>query len=434
MNDNACAVFLNLINLAVRMMPIFLCLEPRKKNRETIAAVSVYLWVVMISMESLFHMNEMQFLVFSGAFSCLFFLVLLIFFDGSLLKKVFLYLSAWLLAALSSSLNAFAAWVLEDIWLLSDLQIGVIVSLISACGVYLFVRFWLKDVTERLFSQLTSRSCLLLIGYPAAALVIILYGTTTIFSPDILVLRGFQDIIFYLALCIMILILYVMILGSTDGIITRKKTEEELVFARKLIDGQREKYNQMLEHMEQVRIIRHDFRHHIHALEHMDLDAQKQYLAFLHREMEETSEEYFCENRAVNGLLQECAVKCRQNAIAFQTELDISSHIPIDDLTLCIVTGNLIGNAMEACLKLDTDASRRISFRARWLENHLLILVENTYNGQIRFDHGAFLSTKQDGGLGLLSIRRLLNQPGDEFDIDYTDTMFTAMVKIGVRG
>ena len=57
MNDNACAVFLNLINLAVRMMPIFLCLEPRQKNRENIAAVSVYLWVVMISMQSLFHMN-----------------------------------------------------------------------------------------------------------------------------------------------------------------------------------------------------------------------------------------------------------------------------------------------------------------------------------------------------------------------------------------
>ncbi|MBS5062614.1 MAG: sensor histidine kinase [Hungatella hathewayi] len=432
MNDNACAVFLNLINLAVRMMPIFLCLEPRQKNRENIAAVSVYLWVVMISMQSLFHMNETQFLLFSGAFSCLFFLVLLIFFDGSLLKKAFLYLSAWLLAALSNSLNAFAAWVLRGAGNLTSLQVGVIVSFLSACGVYLFVRFWLKEVTERLFAQLTSRSCLLLLGYPAAALGIILYGTSTIFSPAVLALRGFQDIIFYLALCVMILILYVMILSSTAGIVTRRKTEEELSFAKKLIDSQRERYNQMLEHMEQVRIIRHDFRHHIHALEHMDLDAQKQYLAYLHREMEETSEEYFCENRAVNGLLQESAAKCRQNGIDFQTELDISSHIPIDDLTLCIVTGNLINNAIEACLKLP--AARHISFRARWLENHLLLLVENTYNGHLHLDHETFLSTKPDGGLGLLSVRRILNQPGDEFDIDYNDTMFTAMVKIGVRG
>ena len=42
MNDAACSVFQDLINLSVRMMPIFLCLEPKQKNRETIAACSVY--------------------------------------------------------------------------------------------------------------------------------------------------------------------------------------------------------------------------------------------------------------------------------------------------------------------------------------------------------------------------------------------------------
>ena len=43
MNDAACTVFVNLINLAVRMMPIFVCLEPKHRDRENIAAISVYL-------------------------------------------------------------------------------------------------------------------------------------------------------------------------------------------------------------------------------------------------------------------------------------------------------------------------------------------------------------------------------------------------------
>ena len=33
MNDAACTVFINLINLAVRMMPIFVCLEPKHSYR-----------------------------------------------------------------------------------------------------------------------------------------------------------------------------------------------------------------------------------------------------------------------------------------------------------------------------------------------------------------------------------------------------------------
>ena len=77
MNDAACHVFQDLINLSVRMMPIFLCLEPKQKNRETIAACSVYLWAIMIFTQSLFHIPDHIFWIFQGFFSCLFFLVLL---------------------------------------------------------------------------------------------------------------------------------------------------------------------------------------------------------------------------------------------------------------------------------------------------------------------------------------------------------------------
>lgn len=73
MNDAACGIFQNLINLSVRMMPIFLCLKPKQKNRETIAACSVYLWVIMIFTQSLFHISDRTFWIFQGIFSCLFF-------------------------------------------------------------------------------------------------------------------------------------------------------------------------------------------------------------------------------------------------------------------------------------------------------------------------------------------------------------------------
>ena len=56
MNDAACSVFQDLINLSVRMMPIFLCLEPKQKNRETIAACSVYLWLREKSTEEIIQL------------------------------------------------------------------------------------------------------------------------------------------------------------------------------------------------------------------------------------------------------------------------------------------------------------------------------------------------------------------------------------------
>ena len=93
-----------------------------------------------------------------------------------------------------------------------------------------------------------------------------------------------------------------------------------------------------------------------------------------------------------------------------------------------IVTGNLLENALEACRRLT--GPRFILVQARWLDDHLMMLVENSYNGQIKKNGSRILSSKRDGGLGILSIKRILNQPGDEFDVDYNDTTFTAMVKI----
>lgn len=429
MNDAACRVFQDLINLSVRMMPIFLCLEPKQKNRETIAACSVYLWVIMIFSQSLFRIPDHTFWIFQGFFSCLFFLVLLIFFHGSAVEKLFFYLSAWMLADLSSFLNRFTAWCLKDLLPLSESQLCTLISLISASLCCLFVHLWLKKRAHDIFSSLSARVCLLVAAYPALFLFIQLMGEHTLFPYGIPSGQSQSLLLFFLVLCISLLLLYVLTLNSTAQIVKRRQTEEELTFARQMISKQREHYNQTLDYMEQVRIIRHDFRHHIHALLYMDKEQQVKYLKNLQKELETSEQQTFCENQAVNGLIQEYAARAEKNGISFTARLDLSAHIPIDDLTLCIVIGNLLENAMEASKKKIKDPFIRI--QARMEGDHLLMLVENAYNGKIHEKNGKILSSKKDGGLGMLSIQRILNRPGDEFDVYFNDDTFTAMVQIG---
>ena len=61
------------------------------------------------------------------------------------------------------------------------------------------------------------------------------------------------------------------------------------------------------------------------------------------------------------------------------------------------------------------------------------MLVENAYHGTIYEKNGKILSSKKDGGLGMLSIQRILNRPEDEFDIYFNNNTFTAMVRIGIN-
>ena len=162
----------------------------------------------------------------------------------------------------------------------------------------------------------------------------------------------------------------------------------------------------------------------------MDKEQQVKYLKNLQKELETSEQKTFCENQAVNGLIQEYAARAEKAGISLHRPPGCICHIPIDDLTLCIVIGNLLENAMEASKKMTRDPFIRI--QARMDGEHLLMLVENAYNGTIHEKNGKILSSKKDGGLGMLSIQRILNRPKDEFDIYFNDNTFTAMVRIGI--
>lgn len=157
-------------------------------------------------------------------------------------------------------------------------------------------------------------------------------------------------------------------------------------------------------------------------------EEQAGYLHRLDSEMNMITDLFFYENAAVNSLLQNYMTKTKKCGIDLHVKVDIPRVLPIDDLTLCVINGNLLENAFEACLKVPD--SPAISISMKWNEDHLLILVENPYCGQLKKSGAYYASTKRSGGLGLVSIQRLLHMPGDDFDVCATPDRFAAMVKI----
>ncbi|MEE1086282.1 MAG: GHKL domain-containing protein [Schaedlerella sp.] len=432
MNNEACEIFINLICLAIRLMPIFICMEPKVKNKENIAAISVNIWVIMIFLQFLLDFEMKGFSLFQGIFSAIFFLVLLVFFKGSALEKAFLYVTAWLFSETTFSINEFFVWLLDSRIQLTRMEICVLSSVLWAFIVYLFIFFNAKTAVKLLFEEFSLRRCTLLIMFPVIALVLLYTGKNTIFSEESLRTIGTEMIIFYLLLNIMVVLAHVLILNSILGLLKRREAEEKLQFAKQMISQQNDHYNRILEYSEQVRIIKHDFRHHIYALLNMEKEEQTSYLKKLQKEMDSTTGLIFCQNVSVNGLIHGYATRTKKINVRLNVNLSLPDRVPIDDLSLCIVIGNLLENALEACKRFDGD-DKFISLKGRWMDDHLILLVENSYRGQIMIKEGKLLSSKKSGGLGILSIKKVLNHPGDEFDIDYNENTFTAMVKMMSR-
>lgn len=426
MNIEAAGVLFNLLVLMIRMTPIFVCLKPKHSSHENIAAASVYVWVLMISAQALFRIPDSMFIVFQGVFSTLFFFILLIFFEGTLQLKAFLYFSAWFFEILLTSLNIFFGYVLREQGMLAREHINFLLAIIMLFLYYFLVKYYLKERILALYEQLSSRGSALIMLLPVLFIILLNLGRYTVFQEKRLIEEGMPVILFYLCFCAMMLMVYLLAVGDTQRTIKERAMEEKLKAAIQLIELKKENYIQIQDYKQKIRILKHDFSHHVHALRHMGDEERKAYLDNLKAELDRSNELIFCDNPAINSLLQEFSARAKAEDVKFDTDIALNEELPVDSLTLCVILGNLLENALDACRKCR--AERFVKLQMMSEGEALRIMLKNCYNGVLRLKGNSLLSTKKNGGLGMLSIQRLIRGPHDDFDYYYDKDTFAAMV------
>ena len=127
----------------------------------------------------------------------------------------------------------------------------------------------------------------------------------------------------------------------------------------------------------------------------------------------------FCKNPVVNALIEYYYGMAQTQGTEFQVRLDLPDPMPLTDVELCTVLGNLLDNAVEACSR-QTKGKRRILAVGEIRGNMYFLKIENTYDGLILPEEKTFRSRKgtaADHGIGLSSVRRILENHGGDLDL-----------------
>jgi len=107
----------------------------------------------------------------------------------------------------------------------------------------------------------------------------------------------------------------------------------------------------------------------------------------------------------------------------------------IEDADLCNLISNLLENALEACMYVSGE--KKISFVIKWIKDHLVIIVENSFDGHVRTRDGKYLSRKKTNreGIGLMSIKAIAEKYGGdaEFEPDNERKTFHSEVVIAAQ-
>ncbi|MDL2293142.1 GHKL domain-containing protein [Ruminococcaceae bacterium OttesenSCG-928-D13] len=203
-----------------------------------------------------------------------------------------------------------------------------------------------------------------------------------------------------------------------------RETERNAAFeVYRVLQG--EQYDRIAESITATRAARHDLRHQLLVLKGYladeKIDDAKQFCDDMTEAIPTLEDRRVCANFAVNAVAVHYLTKAEAAEIAVELQLGIPENLGlVQDRDMCILVGNLLENAVEACRRMET-GSRYIRMSTRTHHNNLFITMANSHKGDLRRKDGVFYSTKRAGeGIGLSSVRAVAQKYRG--DVEYSAT------------
>lgn len=231
------------------------------------------------------------------------------------------------------------------------------------------------------------------------------------------------------------LLMYNLVFEAMQRAQEVSRLESHMTMMDRQLLMQGEQYAAITQAIDETRAARHDLRHQLAAMRGYlvqgELSSALAYCEELIRAIPVDYEKVICDNFAVNAI----ALYYRTLAQRVDIDTDLRLQIPaklgnIPDRDLCVVIGNLLENAIEACERM-AEGKRFIRLRAEPRGASLFIAMDNSFSGEMRKKEGALLSLKHGGvGIGTSSIRAIADKYEGEADYTADGGVFLSSVHL----
>lgn len=198
-------------------------------------------------------------------------------------------------------------------------------------------------------------------------------------------------------------------------------------------------YENMNKANEDLRKFRHDYENmKIGLFTYLENEDYKGAYAYLQQGDElvrQGSCVYNTGHAIANALLSDKAGQVADENI----KIEFHGIIPCDALTpidLCIVLGNTLDNAIEACRRMPSDETKEIHISVKTKKNFMFVTITNPTYEQVRIINNRVTTTKKDKsshGIGLYSVERVVKKYGGDLNLTYEDDLFTIKLDFEIQ-
>lgn len=190
-------------------------------------------------------------------------------------------------------------------------------------------------------------------------------------------------------------------------------------------------YKMLSEQYSQTERLRHDMKNHIIALSGLfqskEWEKMGGYLKQLEESGLETGEDV-TGNKAVDALLYQKRKRAEREKIRWECDIQIPKVCGINEFDLCVLFGNILDNALEACERLKCGECGFIKIQAKPVKKCFLLEVKNSMETDT--EEVSRKENSQEHGIGLLNVGDVVHKYNGVVNIETEDGIFIISILI----
>ena len=187
--------------------------------------------------------------------------------------------------------------------------------------------------------------------------------------------------------------------------------------------------DEILLKQEELRRVRHGMSNQLVAIQGYfhegDTAGGEAYVTSLLQNLQTPSARIKTGNSALDAILSTKKALAESKGIIVDMEVQISDQLPLEPVDVCVIFGNALDNAIEACDRI-TEGEKKISLvlvqRAGKLFCHLINTAPMNPSKDFSITSKA---DKENHGFGLVNLKESLEKYDSEPVIDYKDELFS---------
>lgn len=217
--------------------------------------------------------------------------------------------------------------------------------------------------------------------------------------------------------------------------------EGTLFFYKKGFDFRTEQFRtELMEHQyAEIRSVymdmrgwRHDYHNHMQVMKAQlsmgNLDEIRAYLDKLEQELDRVDTYVKSGNLMVDAILNSKLTLARRQEVIVHCKTKVPKQLSVEDVDLCVILGNLLDNALEACALVEK-GSRFLRVYMTVNKSQLYLSVQNSAREDPDFEAINYITRKRGNhGLGMKRVKAAVDKYGGYLNLANEPGIFAAEV------